>query len=103
MEPEDRFAQAGLVFHFWANGSAFLADDSPERVWMDDRICRRYDRNPTHIAAVIGKACALAAVRPQRPRAAPPPRGEVAAPPLARDANPYKAGYTQDPDAEERE
>lgn len=95
-EPGVRFYAVGLVFDFYARGGVLLAEDSEERQFSGGPVYHLRPRAVAELAAVIGKACALAAVQPPRPRAAARPRPE--APPPARAVNPYKAGYVQDPE-----
>jgi hypothetical protein len=102
-EPGLRFYKVGLVFGFYALGGVCLTKDSPARRYGDGEIYYLRTRTVAELAAVIGKACAVAAVRPFRPRVAPAARPVQPAAPPAREANPYKAGYVQDPDAEDRE
>jgi len=105
-DPSTRIYEVGMVFDFFAQGSIFLAEDSPEAKYQGQRCYRLHNRRTAEVAAVIGKACALAEAMPEPPkRRFTPLPVPVAAPvanvavavvrPMARDA-----GFVLDPEEE---
>ncbi len=102
--PTARWAAAGSVFSFWSRGGVVLSEDSPERRYCESPIYYLGNRPVAEVAAVIGKACALAAVRTASQRfASAAVQPEQRATPAPRSINQHRAGYVQDPDAEDGE